>query len=146
MSALTIERVDGSNLDLRTALAGSDLPTDDIGDEGRTFFRIVSDDNQTVGFAGLEACERDQLLRSVVVLPGRRGKGVGLAAVEAVLVHVEASSDVFLATTTASPFFARLGFIEVHRENLPGAVLATRQLSSLCPSSATIMKLTRPPT
>lgn len=146
MSVLEVERVPGSNLDLRNALISADLPADDIEDDGRTFFRIVSDDNQTVGFAGLEACEGDQLLRSVVVLPGQRGKGIGHAAVSAVLAHVEPGRDVFLATTNASHFFARLGFIEVQRENLPTAVLATRQLSSICPSSATIMKLIRPPT
>jgi N-acetylglutamate synthase-like GNAT family acetyltransferase len=146
MSALRIERVDGSDLDLRQALVGADLPTDDIEDEERTFFRIVSDDSQTVGFAGLEACDGDQLLRSVVVLPGLRGKGLGSAAVSAVLANVEPGSGIFLATTNASAFFARLGFIQVQRENLPAAVLATRQLSSLCPSTATIMKLIRPPT
>lgn len=146
MSALSVEQVHGSDLDLKRALLEADLPTDDIEDEGRTFFRIVSDDNQTVGFAGLEACEDDQLLRSVVMLPGQRRKGFGHAAVSAALVHVEPGRDVFLVTTNASPFFARLGFIEVQRENLPAAVLATRQLSSLCPLSATIMKLIRPPT
>ncbi len=146
MSALTIERVNGRDLEFKSALAGADLPTDDLEDEGRTFFRIVSVDDQAVGFAGLEACEGDQLLRSVVVLPGQRGKGIGLAIVEAVLAFVEPGNDVFLATTSASPFFERLGFIKVQRENLPAAVLATRQLSSICPSSATIMKLTRPPT
>ncbi len=146
MSALKIERVDGSDLDLRQALVSADLPTDDIEDEGRIFFRIVSDDSQAVGFAGLEACAGDQLLRSVVVLPGLRGKGLGSAAVSAVLENVEPGSNVFLATTNASSFFARLGFIQVQRENLPATVLATRQLSSLCPSSATIMKLVRPPT
>lgn len=146
MSALRIERVDGSDIDLRQALVSADLPTDDIEDEGRTFFRILSDDSQAVGFAGLEACDGDQLLRSVVVLPGLRGKGLGSAVVAAVVAHVEPGSDVFLATTNASSFFARLGFIQVQRENLPAAVLATRQLSSLCPSSATIMRLIRPPT
>ncbi|GAA5658261.1 hypothetical protein Brsp06_04645 [Brucella sp. NBRC 13694] len=146
MSALTVERLSGSDLDLKKALSGADLPTDDVEDEGRTFFRIVDDNDRTVAFAGLEACEGDHLLRSVVVLPGQRGKGAGRAAVEAVLAHVEPGSDVFLVTTSASPFFERLGFIEVQRDNLPAAVLATRQLSSLCPSSATIMKLTRPPT
>jgi N-acetylglutamate synthase-like GNAT family acetyltransferase len=146
MSAFKIERVEGSDLDLKNALLAAELPTDDIEEEGRTFFRIVSDDGQAIGFAGLEACKRDRLLRSVVVLPGQRGKGAGRAAVEAVLAQVEPSSDVYLATTNASPFFADLGFIEVQRENLPAAVLATRQLSSLCPSSATIMKLARSPT
>ncbi|CAN7642811.1 MULTISPECIES: hypothetical protein [Rhizobium/Agrobacterium group] len=39
-----------------------------------------------------------------------------------------------------------VGFSEVLRDSVPAAVLATRQLSSICPSSATIMKLIRPPT
>lgn len=102
MSALDVEGVPGSDLDLRNALISANLAADDIEDDGRTFFRVVSDDNQTVGFAGLEACEGDQLLRSVVVLPGQRGKGVGYAAVSAVLAHVEPGSDVFLTTTNAS--------------------------------------------
>ena len=54
--------------------------------------------------------------------------------------------DVFLATTSAVPFFVRLGFSEVQRASVPAAVLATRQLSSIYPSSATIMRLTGPPT
>ncbi|MFD2651966.1 MULTISPECIES: arsenic resistance N-acetyltransferase ArsN2 [Brucellaceae] len=146
MSALTVERLSGSDLDLKKALSGADLPTNDVEDEGRTFFRIVDDNDRTVAFAGLEACGGDQLLRSVVVLPDQRGKGVGHAAVSAVLAHVKPGRAVYLATTNASPFFERLGFIEVQRENLPAGVLETQQLSSLCPSSATIMKLTRPPT
>lgn len=118
MSALRIERVDGSDLGLRQALVDADLPTDDIEYEGRTFFRIVSDASQTVGFAGLEACEGDQLLRSVVVLPGLRGRGLGSAAVAAVVAHVEPGSDVFLAATNASSFFALLGFISAHHRRL----------------------------
>jgi N-acetylglutamate synthase-like GNAT family acetyltransferase len=146
MSALRIEREDGSDLDLRQALVTADFSVDDIEEEGHTFFRIVSNDNQAVGFASLEACEGDQLLRSAVVPPDLRGKGVGRAAVAAVLAHVEPGCDIFLATTSASPFFARLGFIEVQRGRLPVGVFASRQRSSHCLSSALIMKLIRPST
>jgi N-acetylglutamate synthase-like GNAT family acetyltransferase len=74
------------------------------------------------------------------------GEGLGKAVVEATVASLDPGSDVFLATTSAAPFFARIGFSEVRRDSVPAAVLATRQLSSICPSSATIMRLTRPPT
>ncbi len=146
LSAITLYQVPGSDMGLREALHIADLPADDIEDQGRTFFRAVSDDDQIVGYAGLERCAGDYLLRSVVVLPAHRGRGLGRAIVEATLRDIDGRGDVFLATTSAAPFFSVIGFSGVLRAEAPAAVLATRQLSSICPSSATVMKLDRPPT
>lgn len=146
MSIVRLEQVAGNNADLKTALAGAHLLTDDIEDEGRTFFKALSSDGRVVGFAGVEHCGDDLLLRSVVVLPDRQGEGLGRLVVDETLANLGRGGDVFLATTSAASFFARIGFTEVQRASVPAAVLATRQLSSLCPSSATIMRLTRPPT
>lgn len=145
LTAIALHETSGHDEGLRMALRAGDLPTDDIEDEGRTFFRAVSDAGQTVGYAGIEQCGGDLLLRSVVVLSKHRSRGLGRAIVEAALQRANRCSDVFLATTSASPFFANLGFSEVPRTAVPAAVLATRQLSSICPSSATIMKLIKPP-
>jgi N-acetylglutamate synthase-like GNAT family acetyltransferase len=134
----------GSDARLREALRAADLPTGDIEDEGRTFFKAVSGDGQAIGYAGLERCDGAYLLRSVVVLPAHRSHGFGRFIVETTLRDVD--GDVFLATTSAAPFFSTVGFSEVPRAEVPAAVLSTRQLSSICPSSATIMKLKRPPT
>ncbi|MEB2848184.1 arsenic resistance N-acetyltransferase ArsN2 [Endobacterium cereale] len=144
LSAIALHERAGSDARLREALRAADLPTGDIEDEGRTFFKAVSGDGQTIGYAGLERCGGDYLLRSVVVLPAHRSHGVGRAIVEATLSDVD--GDVFLATTSATSFFSTIGFSEVPRAEVPAAVLATRQLSSICPSSATIMKLNRSPT
>ncbi|WP_296097201.1 arsenic resistance N-acetyltransferase ArsN2 [uncultured Agrobacterium sp.] len=145
LSAITLHQVSGDDTRLREALHDANLPTDDIEDQGRAFFEAISGTNEIVGYAGLERCDSDYLLRSVVVLPACRGHGVGQAIVEAALQGV-GDGDVFLATTSAAPFFSSIGFSEVPRAEVPAAVLATRQLSSICPSSATIMKLNRPPT
>lgn len=145
LSAITLHEVSGDDTRLREALHDANLPTDDIEDQGRAFFEAISGTNEIVGYAGLERCDSDYLLRSVVVLPACRGHGVGQAIVEATLQGV-GDGDVFLATTSAAPFFSNIGFSEVPRAQVPAAVLATRQLSSICPSSATIMKLIRPPT
>jgi len=146
LSAIILIEVPGQDEGLRAALHAADLPTDDIEDEGRTFFRAVSDAGQTIGYAGIERCAGDALLRSVVVLPEHRSHGLGQAIVQATLQEVGLSGAVFLATMSAAPFFSTLGFTEVPRTDVPAAVLATRQLSSICPSSATIMRFNRPPT
>jgi N-acetylglutamate synthase-like GNAT family acetyltransferase len=146
MSTIRLEQIAGHDTGLKAALTDAHLPTDDIEDGGRTFFKALSADGQIVGFSGVERCNSDYLLRSVVVHPDRRGTGLGKAVVEVTVAGLDPGGAVFLATTGAAPFFARLGFSEVQRESVPAAVLATRQLSSICPSSATIMRLSRPPT
>lgn len=144
LSAIALHEVAGSDARLREALRAADLPTDDIEDEGRAFFKAVFGDGQTIGYAGLERCAGDYLLRSFVVLAEHRGHGFGRAIVEATLRGL--GGDIFLATTSAAPIFSSIGFSEVPRAEVPAAVLASRQLSFICPSSATIMKLNRPPT
>lgn len=145
LSAIALQEVVGSDARLREALCAADLPTDDIEDDGRTFFEAVSGDGQTIGYAGLESCAGDYLLRSVVVLPAHRRRGLGRAIVEATLQQF-GGGEVYLATTSAAQFFSTIGFSEMARAEVPAPVLATRQLSSICPSSATIMKLNRPRT
>lgn len=108
LSAIALHEVAGSDARLRDALRAADLPTDDIEDDDRAFFEAVSGDGQTIGYAGLERCAADYLLRSVVVLPEHRGHGFGRAIVEATLRGV--GGDVFLATTSVAPFFRPSGF------------------------------------
>jgi N-acetylglutamate synthase-like GNAT family acetyltransferase len=146
MSDIRLEPVPGSDPELKLALSASGLPTEDLEDTGRSFFRAISSDGGTVGYAGIEACGDDVLLRSMVILPEHRGKALGTSLTRETLKAVNVSSAVFLATTTAAPFFESLGFVVVERGDVPPAVLATRQLSGICPASATIMKLDRPPT
>jgi len=146
MSAIRLEQIAGNDADLKAALTDAHLPTDDIEDHGRTFFKALTSDGRIIGFSGVERCGNDFLLRSVVVLPDHRGQSLGDALVEQTLAGLDPNGDIFLATTSAAPFFTRIGFSEVQRDSVPAAVLATRQLSCICPSSATIMKHIKPPT
>lgn len=126
MSTLRLEQVTGSDADLKAALTDAHLPTDDIEDSDRTFFKALSADGRIVGFSGVERCDGDYLLRSVVVHPDRRGSGLGKAVVEVTVASLDLGGAVFLATTSAAPFFARIGFSKVQRDSVPAAVLATR--------------------
>ena len=59
MSTIRLEQITGSDTDLKAALTDARLPTDDIEDHGRTFFRAQSSDGRAVGFIGVERCGDD---------------------------------------------------------------------------------------
>ena len=146
LKSISLEKVPGSDADLRETLVEANLPIEDLEDDHRTFYRACSLSGDVIGYAGIEDCGDDVMLRSVTVRAEHRGRGMGRLLVETTLREAGSAREVYLATTTAARFFAGIGFREVLRTDLPPAVLATRQLSSICPSSATIMKLARPQT
>jgi N-acetylglutamate synthase-like GNAT family acetyltransferase len=140
VTALLLEPMTGTEPDFRAALAAEGLPTDDLDEGGRAFFRIV-EGPETVGFGGYELYGEYALLRSVVVQPARRRHGIGHAATALLLgkAHAAGEQHAFLLTTTAAPFFERLGFARIDRTDAPAAMLQTRQAASLCPSSAALL-------
>ncbi len=133
--------ISGTAPDLIAALAAADLPTDDLSEPGRRFFRFATLDGETVGFGGIEPYGRDVLLRSVAVAPAFRGTGIGRNLVPLLLwrAHAAGARQAWLLTTTAAPFFTQLGFREIARDDAPAAIRATRQAASLCPSSAPLL-------
>lgn len=128
--------------DLRAALEAAALPTADLADGGRTFFRF-EDRGRPVGYGGYELYGEHALLRSVVVVPEMRGKGFGRAVTEAVLARAAAAGarQAYLLTTTAEPFFEHAGFEPIARTGAPAEILATRQATTICSTAAL---LTRP--
>lgn len=146
MRKLTLEPVLVSD-PLRAALSSADLLVDDLEGSDRSYFALLDEAARVVGYSGIEHCnETAVLLRSVVVVPEFRSQGYGRRLVEMTLARTLPSSDVYLATKNAACFFESIGFAPVQRDEAPSAILSTRQLSGLCPASATIMKLNRPPT
>ncbi|PZU79095.1 MAG: GNAT family N-acetyltransferase [Rhizobium sp.] len=146
MTDLVLGPIAASDPRFRNTLMSASLPTDDLDEDGRSFFVLHDGTGEALGYSGLENCGADLLLRSMVVVPERRGQGLGRILAKLTVAKAGRGADVYLATTTAAPFFRTVGFETVSRADLPSAVLSTRQLSGLCPASATIMKLTRPPT
>jgi N-acetylglutamate synthase-like GNAT family acetyltransferase len=142
MAALHLEEVSGADEGLRTALAGADLPTDDLNDEGRRFYRFT-EARQVVGYGGYEPLGEHALLRSVVVVAAARGHGHGRRIVSRLMTEMQAAGarQAFLLTTTAGPFFEHLGFRSIDRSSAPPAIRETRQAATIC-STATL--LTRP--
>ena len=98
-------------------------------------------DGERLGCGGGEHRGGDAALRSVVVLPGLRGRGLGRQVTEAVLREAAGpgARRAWLRTPTAAPFLERLGFIRYDRTAAPQSIRSTRQAAGLCPSSAALM-------
>ncbi|SMH46570.1 arsenic resistance N-acetyltransferase ArsN2 [Azospirillum agricola] len=126
---------------LARLLAANGLPTDDLDEPGRRFWR-VADDQGTLGYGGLELHGADTLLRSVVVPAERRGAGGGRAVVSA--LRAEAGTlgveRLWLLTIGAAGFFERLGFQRVERASAPPAIQSSAQFAGLCPGSAVCLR------
>jgi N-acetylglutamate synthase-like GNAT family acetyltransferase len=140
---LDLQPVAGTNGDLLAALQAASLPTDDLTESGRSFFRL-SDHGREVGFGGLEIYGQHALLRSVVVVPEHRGRGYGVAVTNLVLDQAMGHGvrTVYLLTDSATSFFEHLGFAQIDRAAAPAAILQTRQAASLCPASAALLAKT----
>lgn len=132
----------GSDTGLITALQEAGLPSDDLTEPGRSFFAYSTVTGERVGYGGFERMGRDVLVRSLVVLPNARQRGIGGGIVALLLRRAfdEGGRDAWLLTTTAAPFFERAGFKPVERTSAPASVLATRQAASLCPASAALLR------
>ena len=126
---------------LKAALTRAGLPADDIFRPGPQFWRFSTQDDVPAGFGGIEVHGADALMRSVVTLPPLRARGIGQAIVRALEAEaiVMKCRALWLLTTTSREFFGKLGYTAVDRADVPGAIRATAQFSSLCPDSATVM-------
>ena len=125
-----------------TLLVTSKLPTDGIADHLANAL-VARDGTRVVGVAALELYPGGALLRSVAVDDTVRGRGLGQRLVEATLARARqlGAPAVFLLTETADQFFPRFGFHRIAREEVPDDVKQSVEFVSLCPASATVMRL-----
>jgi arsenate reductase (glutaredoxin) len=124
------------------ALTAEGLPTDDLTEPGRRFFVYRTLSGEVVGYAGRELYGADAFLRSLVVLPAWRGKGIGKAIVARIARRAfdEGARTAWLMTTSAAGYFEAMGFKRVERAEVAEAVLETRQAKGLCPATAVVLK------
>ena len=116
------------------------LPVQDI-DEDKLLY-LLKDGERVLGTAGLEIFDDCALLRSVSILKEEQGKGLGRFLNKAIEDYAGESgiSCIYLLTTTAKDFFDKQGYCVIRREETPEIIKQTAEFSSLCPSSAVVMK------
>ncbi|MFT3714277.1 MAG: arsenic resistance N-acetyltransferase ArsN2 [Archangium sp.] len=116
------------------------LPTADL-DASQVELIVATAASEVVGVVGLEVRGGDGLLRSLAVKETARNQRVGRKLIDAVmsLGRERQLKRLYLLTTTAADYFARLGFAATARETVPEPVRATAEFTSLCPSTAALM-------
>lgn len=127
--------------DIVELLEECSLPVSDLKIDQSSYFFGGYDGEILNSCVGVELLDGVALLRSLAVLPSSQGKGSGSNLV----MHIEnfckskGVRSVYLLTTTASSFFALLGYIPISRDSVPDSIKGSTQYSSVCPASATIM-------
>jgi N-acetylglutamate synthase-like GNAT family acetyltransferase/SAM-dependent methyltransferase len=128
---------------VRGLLEAADLPADYAEEALSDGYVVAESAGALIAAAGVEVHGEHGLLRSVVVAPDARGRGIGETLVRDRIEWARARSlrSLYLLTTTAPDFFARLGFARVSRESAPPAVQASSEFATICPSTAITMVL-----
>jgi amino-acid N-acetyltransferase len=122
-------------------LAAEGLPDDGIAD-GITQFLVLDDGQGVVAAAGIEPYGASALLRSVVVAPACRGRGLARRLTERMLERARALGfgSLYLLTMDADAYFAGLGFTPVSRDEAPEEIRRCQQFTELCPDTAVLMR------
>ena len=126
---------------VKDALVKAALPAEDVDAPRILFWRFETTDSIPVGFGGLEIYGEDALMRSIVILPPLRSRGLGTAVIgqletEAAVLKCRA---VWLLTDGASEFFDRLGYAKCDRAVVPQAIRESREFAQLCPETAEVL-------
>jgi amino-acid N-acetyltransferase len=126
---------------VRALLAGAGLPVEDLDTAPGLRFWVAEDGGEIIGAIGLEKSGTAALLRSLVVAPVFRKRGLARSLVAT--VEREAADDgielLVLLTQTAEAFFRALGYNVVDRAYVPDEIKESAEFRSLCPASALCM-------
>jgi len=126
---------------IESVLLASQLPSDGVKEHVANFL-VAEDEGKLAGVGGFENCGAGVgLLRSFAVLPEQRNRGIAKQLYQQVITHARRSgiSGLYLLTTTAQGYFAKLGFASIARARAPEAIRNTQQFRELCPDSAALM-------
>lgn len=139
--SLILEPLPGDDIDeLAATLREAELPHHDLAGLTKRFF-CASIGGEIVGYVGLEISGVDALLRSAVIFSRARHRGHGRAMVDR-LLRLAADygiQRVWLLTTTAPGFFARLGFADVDRATVPATIAASEEFALYACADAVCM-------
>jgi amino-acid N-acetyltransferase len=122
-------------------LDAAQLPHQDVTAELLAHFLLVRGRGALIGVIGLEPLGRVGLLRSLAVASQERGRGLGIALTHALERRARGLGieDLYLLTTTADRFFAKLGYRRVPRADAPPEIQRTTEFRELCADSSILM-------
>ena len=125
--------------DIIELLTDANLQIEDLTtDKLKNFLVARGKDGSVIGTVGVESYQDVGLLRSLVVHPGYRGRGVGKELTKELesFARQMGIKVLFLLTMTAVDFFPKLGYRVTQRSDVPYQVTETYEFKSACPVSA----------
>lgn len=126
---------------IKTLLQSATLPVEDLDHSKPTFF-IARSGDEIVSVMGLEMLEDLGFLRSVATKPAWRKKGLASILFEKLSFAAKqaGAKELWLLTTDADKYFLKKGFEYVDRNNTPELIRQTAEFTTLCSSTAIVMK------
>jgi amino-acid N-acetyltransferase len=142
IDALVIRVANPRDLEAVIALLRQSALPDTGVREAFASFLVATRNDRIVGSCGLESYGADGLLRSVVVAPDERKRGIAQQLTRLALLRAgeRGLNHVYLLTTTAPAYFAALGFEIAARDAAPEGIRGSWEFSNGCPSTATFMR------
>jgi len=121
-------------------LRENDLPVSDL-DETKTLFACLSN-GDVIGTGGLESFRDFALLRSISIKKDLQKTGLGKIVVGELekMARQNGINCLYLLTNTAAGFFTKQGYETIGRETVPVEIKNTTEFSSICPSTAEVMR------
>ena len=120
-------------------LTAAELPVEDLTAPKFEHFLVARRPNgEIIGTIGVEILDKVGLLRSLVIEPRYRRRGLGKLLIQhlEVYAHKMGVGTLYLLTASAPDLFAGLGYRATERFGVPEAVAATAEFKGLCPSTA----------
>lgn len=126
---------------IASLLSESGLPIDDLLAQDLSLFRVLMTGDHLNAVGGLERCGNSALIRSIATSADMRGRGIAGELVDELerLAAEEGFDSLYLLTESAERYFGARGYAIVDRKDVPESIRDSRQFSSLCPDSATVM-------
>jgi amino-acid N-acetyltransferase len=142
MGDVSVEGARASDLsEVMTLLSQNGLPEQGVA-EAFEGFVVVRAKGQIVGTCGIEDVGEEGLLRSLAVRHDARRAGLGRLLVEEIRkrARYRGIKKLYLLTTTATDFFAHVGFAVTPRDLAPVTIRESWEFRTGCPLSATLMR------
>lgn len=131
---IKIRAAKATDFDAVAALLGqANLPRAGVTEHFGNFL-VAETDGTIIGSIGLEMYGATALLRSAVVHPSWRNRGVGSLLYEEVIHRAAANGvrRVILLTNTAEKYFAKKGFKRIPQDSLSGPITSSAEFNGAC--------------
>lgn len=129
---------------IATLLQSAGLPTADLSSASNFQTWVLEAHGALLAAIGLESFGDEALLRSLVVAPEHRNRGLGRQLVASLErdARTQGITQIILLTETAERFFQVRGYVVTDRIQVSEAVRQSAEFRSLCPASAVCMRKT----